>query len=137
MGCQVTEQLKRILVVDDDEGACSAMSRILTREGYDVVVAANGFEALNHLRNSSVDLIISDINMPEMNGMVFLRELKESHPGSNIIMITAYGEMETYMEAMNLGVFEYINKPVKIDELKKIICKALNGSNLNGIGGVI
>ncbi|MDA8414468.1 MAG: response regulator [Desulfobacteraceae bacterium] len=114
---------KRILVVDDEENARIALSKILTREGYDVVSAGNGFEALNYLRAKDVELIITDLNMPEMNGMTFLRELNRSHPSCNVIMITAYGEAESYIEAMNLGAFEYINKPVKVDELNKIISK--------------
>jgi DNA-binding NtrC family response regulator len=119
----VVEQQKRILVVDDEENARIALSKILTREGYEVASAGNGYEALNYLRGKEVELIITDINMPEMNGLSFLRELSRSHPESNVIMITAYGEVESYIEAMNLGAFEYINKPVKIDELKKIIRK--------------
>jgi DNA-binding NtrC family response regulator len=119
----VAEQMERILVVDDEENARIALSKILTREGYDVASACNGFEALNYLRGKEVELIITDINMPEMNGMTFLRELNHSHPASNVIMITAYGEVESYIEAMNLGAFEYINKPVKFEELKKIIHK--------------
>jgi two-component system, response regulator, stage 0 sporulation protein F len=119
----VAEQQKRILVVDDEENARIALSKILTREGYDVASAGNGYEALNYLRGKEVELIITDINMPEMNGLTFLRELSRSHPDSNVIMVTAYGEVESYIEAMNLGAFEYINKPVKIDELKKIIRK--------------
>ena len=119
----MAEKMKRILVVDDEENARIALSKILSREGYDVASAGNGFEALNYLRERDVELIITDINMPEMNGMVFLRELNKAHPASNVIMITAYGEVESYIEAMNLGAFEYINKPVKIDDLKKIITK--------------
>jgi len=122
----VVEQQKRILVVDDEENARNALSRILTREGYEVASAGNGYEALNYLRGKEVELIITDINMPEMNGLTFLRELSKSHPESNVIMVTAYGEVESYFEAMNLGAFEYINKPVKIDELKKIIRKIFN-----------
>jgi len=121
----VAEMLKRILVVDDEENARMALSKILTREGYDVASAGNGYEALNYLRDKEVELIITDINMPEMNGMAFLRELNRSHPASNVIMITAYGEVESYIEAMNLGAFEYINKPVKFEELNKIIRKIL------------
>jgi two-component system, response regulator, stage 0 sporulation protein F len=119
----VAEQLKRILVVDDEENARIALSKILAREGYEVASAGNGYEALNYLWGKEVELIITDINMPEMNGLSFLRELSKSHPESNVIMVTAYGEVESYIEAMNLGAFEYINKPVKIDELKKIIRK--------------
>jgi len=122
----VVEQQKRILVVDDEENARIALSKILAREGYEVASAGNGNEALNYLRGKEVELIITDINMPEMNGLTFLRELSRSHPASNVIMVTAYGEVESYIEAMNLGAYEYINKPVKIDELKKIIGKIFN-----------
>jgi DNA-binding NtrC family response regulator len=119
----VEEPLKRILVVDDEENARIALSKILSHEGYDVASVGNGHEALNYLRGREVELIITDINMPEMNGMAFLRELNRCHPASNVIMITAYGEVESYIEAMNLGAFEYINKPVKFEELNKIISK--------------
>lgn len=114
---------KRILVVDDEENARIALSKILAHEGYDVSSAANGLEALNFLRSRDVELIITDINMPEMNGLAFLRELNRSYPKSNVIMITAYGEVESYLEAMNLGAFEYINKPLKYEDLKKVINK--------------
>ena len=117
---------KRILLVDDEENARLALSRLLSREGYTVDTVANGFEALNHLREHNVNLIVSDINMPEMDGITFLREVNKSFPGSKVIMITAYGGVETYIEAMNLGAFEYINKPVKIEELKSIMSKILN-----------
>lgn len=119
----MAESAKRILVVDDEENARLALSKILAREGYEVASAGNGYEALNYLRNRDVELIITDINMPEMSGMTFLRELNRSHPSCNVIMVTAYGEVESYIEAMNLGAFEYINKPVKFDELNKIINK--------------
>jgi len=119
----VSKKMKRILVVDDEENARLALSKILVREGYEVTSAGNGYEALNYLRGKEVELIITDINMPEMNGMAFLRELNKIRPASNVIMITAYGEVETYIEAMNLGAFEYVNKPVKIEELNKIITK--------------
>ena len=117
---------KRILVLDDEENARVALSKILTHEGYDVSSAENGLEALNYLRSKDVELIITDLNMPEMNGLTFLRELNRSHPTSNVIMITAYGEVESYLEAMTLGAFEYINKPVKYDDLKKVINKIFN-----------
>lgn len=119
----VGQEHKRILVVDDEENARVALSKILTHDGYDVSSARNGVEALNYLRSKDVELIITDLNMPEMNGLMFLRELNRSHPSSNVIMITAYGEVESYLEAMTLGAFEYINKPVKYDDLKKVIDK--------------
>lgn len=115
-------------MVDDEENARIALSKILVHEGYDVASASNGLEALNYLRDKETELIITDIHMPEMNGLAFLRELNRSHPASKVIMITAYGEVESYIEAMNLGAFEYINKPIKVDELKKIIRKIFKES---------
>jgi len=119
----VTQQSKRILVVDDEENARTTLSRILRREGFEVASASNGLEALDFLRKNKVEIVITDINMPEMSGITFLRELNKTYPDTNVIMITAYGEIESYIEAMNLGAFEYINKPFRIDELKKTIYK--------------
>jgi DNA-binding NtrC family response regulator len=119
----VAKQAKRILIVDDEENARIGLSRLLAQEGFLVESVANGYEALDYLRQQDVNLIVTDINMPEMNGIAFLRELNKHFPKSNVIMITAYGGVESYIEAMNLGAFEYINKPVKIDELKSILKK--------------
>lgn len=122
-------QAKRILVVDDEENARIGLSRLLAKEGFLVDSVANGYEALNFLREHEVNLIVTDINMPEMNGIAFLKELNKSFPQSNVIMITAYGGVESYIEAMNLGAFEYINKPVKIEELKSILKKIFKEGN--------
>jgi len=112
---------KRILIVDDDDRI--GLSRLLAKDGFIVKSVSNGFEALNYLRQQEVNVIITDINMPEMNGITFLKELNRSFPKSNTIMITAHGGVESYIEAMNLGAFEYLNKPVKIEEIKSIIEK--------------
>jgi len=117
----LTRNSKRILLVDDEENARIALSRLLSREGYIVSTVANGFEALNYLREHDVNLIVTDINMPEMDGISFLREANRSFPGINVVMITAYGGVESYIEAINLGAFEYINKPVRIEELLSIL----------------
>lgn len=122
-------QTKRILVVDDEENARLGLSRLLTNEGFQVDSVSNGFEALSYLRQQEVNLIVTDINMPEMNGISFLKELNKNFPNSNVIMITAYGGVESYIEAMNLGAFEYINKPVKIEELKSILKKIFRETN--------
>ncbi|BCS52070.1 response regulator [Geobacter sp. SVR] len=127
----MAEDVRRILVVDDEENARITLSKILCREGFEVTSAGNGYEALNYLRCHQVELIITDINMPEMDGMMFLRELNRLHPASNVIMITAYGEVESYIEAMNLGAFEYINKPVKVEELLKVIDKIFKDSHFS------
>jgi two-component system response regulator (stage 0 sporulation protein F) len=115
----------KILIVDDEENARMALSRLLTKEGFQVDNVSNGFEALNYLRQQIVQVIVTDINMPEMDGIAFLRELNKNFPNVSVIMLTAYGGVESYLEAMNLGAFEYINKPVKIDELKSILKKIM------------
>jgi len=121
--CLVAKQPKRILVVDDEENARIGLTKLLAKEGFLVDSVANGFEALNFLRQQEVNLVVTDINMPEMNGLTFLREMNKSFPKTNVIMVTAYGGVESYIEAMNLGAYEYINKPVKMEELKSILKK--------------
>ena len=115
--------IKKILIVDDEENARIGLSKLLSQEGYEVDSVGNGFEALDFLSRQKVNLVISDINMPEMNGLAFLRELSRNYPSTHVIMITAYGGVESYLEAMNLGAFEYIHKPVKLDELKTVMSK--------------
>lgn len=119
-------KVKRILIVEDEDNTRQALTKLLTREGYFVEGVANGYEALSYLRRQPVNLIVTDIKMPRMDGITFLRELNKNFPKSNVIMITAYGGVDSYLEAMNLGAFEYINKPVQIDELKIIMEKILN-----------
>lgn len=113
--------MEKILIVDDEENARIGLEKLLSREGYQVSAVANGYEALDYLNRQVVDLVITDINMPEMNGLVFLRELNRVYPTVSVIMVTAYGGVESYLEAMNLGAFEYLNKPVKLDELRAVM----------------
>ena len=109
------EAIKRILIVDDEENTRIGLSKLLAQEGFEVESAANGNEALYCLGQRKVSLVISDINMPDMNGLAFLRELSRKYPSTNVIMITAYGGVESYLEAMNLGAYEYLHKPVRLD----------------------
>jgi DNA-binding NtrC family response regulator len=118
--------MERILIVDDEENARIGLTKLLANDGYQVEAVANGFEALEYLRKKTVDLVITDINMPKMNGLVFLRELNISCPTVNVIMITTYGGVVTYLKAMNLGAFEYLKKPFNLDELKAIISGIFN-----------
>ncbi len=114
-----------ILVVDDEENAREGLSKILSKEGYRVETAANGKEAIDTLKRQRYDLVITDMRMPLMDGFEVLREIKKMDENTGVIMITAYGEVESYLEAMNMGVFEYINKPVRVNELKRVISKIL------------
>ena len=118
--------MERVLIVDDEENARIGLKKLLVLDGFQVGAVSNGYEALEYLARESVDLVITDINMPEMNGLVFLRELNRSHPAINVIMVTAYGGVDSYLEAMNLGAFEYLNKPVRIEELKAVMARIFN-----------
>jgi two-component system, response regulator, stage 0 sporulation protein F len=116
----------KILVVDDEENARLALRVILQQEGYQVDSVANGLEALEFLRRHRVNLVISDIKMPQMNGLAFLRELNRRYPSTRVIMVTAHGGIESYLEAIHLGAFEYIHKPVRVEELKWVMSKMFN-----------
>jgi DNA-binding NtrC family response regulator len=117
---------KKILVVDDDEPTRIGMSHILSKEGYHVDSFSNGYEALSFLSQEEVDLVITDINMPEMNGIVFLKALAVSNPNINVIMITGYGKAESYIESINHGAYDYLTKPVNILDLLALLKKILS-----------
>jgi len=106
---------ERILIVDDEEMICSIFSRRLTREGYSCVTAQNGKEALHHFYKDSFSLIISDIKMPEMDGIELLKEVRAVHPGILMIMVTAYPEIDLALEAMRLGAYDFIIKPADLE----------------------
>jgi two-component system response regulator (stage 0 sporulation protein F) len=115
----------KILVVDDEEGARELFNTILTDEGYHVTLAASGEDALSQLKADAFDLVVTDIKMPGMDGLQLLQEIRKSGSRSDVIMVTAYGEVESYLKAMSLGAAEYINKPIRIKELKRIVHKVL------------
>jgi putative nucleotidyltransferase with HDIG domain len=106
---------ERILIVDDEEMICSVMSRRLTREGYLCVTALNGKEALRHFYKDTFSLIISDIKMPEMNGIELLKKVKAVDPNAMVIMITAYPDIDLAVEAMRLGAYDFIIKPADLE----------------------
>jgi len=120
----------RILIVDDEESIREFFEIMLKREGYEVLTAAHGKEALQVLKKQAVDLVVSDIQMPEMSGLELLTQLKEIDPDLAVIMITAFGSTETAVEAMKMGAYDYVLKPFKIDEVKIIIRQALEKKSL-------
>lgn len=114
-----------ILVVDDEAGARELFHTILTDEGYTVTLAHNGEEALTAFKRGPFDLVVTDIKMPVMDGLQLLQEIRNTGSRADVIMVTAYGEVESYLKAMSLGAAEYINKPIRIKELKRIVHKVL------------
>ena len=122
------EQL--ILVVDDEEGLRDGLMKLLQDEGYGVVCAEDGEHALNVLRETRVDLILTDMRMPGMSGIDLLKKVRERHGNIHVIILTGYGEIESYIEAMNFGAMEYVSKPFKVNELRFIVNRILNQTAL-------
>ena len=120
----------RILIVDDEESIREFLEIMLTKEGYSVHSASDGQEALDILQKKSFDLIVSDMQMPNMTGMELLEKVKQQSPDIIFIMITAFGTMEKAIQAMKLGAYDYLTKPFKIDEVQLNIAKALKSYDL-------
>jgi two-component system, NtrC family, response regulator PilR len=108
----------RVLVADDERSIRELLAIVLKREGYDVIVAENGQAALDVLAKGAVDLVISDIKMPDMSGVEVLRAAKAADASLPAIMMTAFASTETAVEAMRLGACDYLIKPFDVDELK-------------------
>ena len=115
---------KRILIVDDEEGLRHSLSINLKKSGYDPTTASGATEALAILADESFDVILCDIRMPEMDGIELMQEMRRREIDSTIIMMSAYGDMDTAIDAMRRGAYDYIAKPFKKDEVILTIRKA-------------
>jgi DNA-binding NtrC family response regulator len=113
-----------ILVVDDESMMRKLLAKILSREGYNVITAESGTEALETLNKQKVHIVISDMKMPEMNGFELLRSIKKEHPDTGVIIMTNYGDTYTVKDALLLGADEYITKPFKSFEVSLIVERA-------------
>lgn len=120
----------RILVVDDEESIREFLEIMLKKEGYEISLAEDGAKAKDALSKKSFDMIISDLQMPNMNGIELLKHVKDTTPDTVFMMITAFGTTETAVEAMKMGAYDYITKPFKIDEVRLNISNALRSKNL-------
>jgi len=114
-----------ILVIDDDASIAETLDLYLTEEGYNVRTALTGTEGLNQYVQEPSDVVILDIRLPDIDGFTVLEDLKEENENVKVIMITAFHDMETTIQAMKSGAFDYIHKPVNVDELDLAIKKAL------------
>lgn len=120
----------RILVVDDEESIREFLEIMLRKEGYEVTCAEDGQKGLEIIKKKSFDLVISDLQMPNMTGIELLKHVHDNYPDLLFMMITAFGTTETAVEAMKLGAYDYITKPFKIDEVRINIANALRSRNL-------
>jgi two-component system NtrC family response regulator len=116
---------RRILVVDDDESLRRVTQVQLEEEGYTVTTAASGEEALAILIRKPQDLVLTDLSMPGMSGVELLKKVRTEYPETTVVLVTAFGTVESAIEAMKLGAYDYIAKPVNPDNLRRIVARAL------------
>jgi DNA-binding NtrC family response regulator len=121
----VGEPSTRILIVDDDPYFLRVLSRILTGENFQVKTAEGAVEAAQLLQQNAFDLVISDLRLPDGDGLSILQEIRRSGSEMPVVILTAYGEVDSYLEAMNAGATEYLNKPVKCEELLAVVRSCL------------
>ena len=122
-------ETETILVVDDDPESLMLHSEILSDSGYGVIAQPDGASALAAVQEvSGIDLVITDYRMPDMSGLVLIEKLREALPAVPVIMVTAQGNIEMYFRSRDLGVFEFVNKPVRKTELKRIVRAAIEKS---------
>lgn len=116
---------KPILIVDDHQPICKSLSDVINRAGYEAYVANNGYEALEAIQQRRFSVVITDMKMPEMSGMEVLQKAKAIIPDVEVIIMTAYASVDSEMEAMQNGAYDYIRKPFSLDKITTIIEQAL------------
>ncbi|OQX64728.1 MAG: DNA-binding response regulator [Desulfococcus sp. 4484_242] len=122
--------METIMIVDDEKDYLVVLEALLAPEGYEVVTSLNAHNALSLMRDSDFDLVIADMKMPGLNGMELLEECKKINPDLPVIIMTAYGTIETAVEAMKKHAYDYITKPFENERLKLTVEKALNNYRL-------
>lgn len=120
----------RILVADDESNARSALSQILSEEGYAIETAADGFKALARYEEHGADIVLTDLKMPGMDGVELMAKLREKDPELPVVVMTAFGAVETAVAAMQAGAVSYLTKPVNADELLLVLQRALASAAL-------
>ncbi|GAB6908206.1 putative Acetoacetate metabolism regulatory protein AtoC [Desulfosarcina cetonica] len=111
----------RILFVDDDRDILAMVEQYLTIKGYDVTTVDNGVEAIGIVKEKQIDIVFTDYKMPEFNGLELLVAIKKYRPQTEVIIVTGYGSMESAIQAMKYGSYDYLQKPFKLDHLRLII----------------
>lgn len=119
------ERMPTVLVVDDDQDHGRALAKIFERAGYRVGTAGDGQEALRILTERPFDLVITDLRMPRMNGLDLLRNIRAMSPQVPVLIVTAFGEWTTYIEAMECGCVDYLSKPVRREDILMAARKSL------------
>jgi two-component system NtrC family response regulator len=119
-----------ILIVDDEDAQRSILKGYLEKKGYKIYSASSGTEGINVVQNNLIDIVLSDFKMPDKTGLEVLEAVKKINPEISFVILTAYGTIENAVKAMRLGTFDYISKPVDLDELDLMIERIIEHKNL-------
>jgi len=111
----MNEKNYKVLVVDDEDYIRESIEIILRTEGFEVFSVNSGFKALEVLQKNNIDVVLTDIKMPEMDGVTLLRKIKENYP-VEVILITGFPSLDTAVESVKFGAYDYITKPFKVDD---------------------
>ncbi|MDP9148562.1 MAG: response regulator [Myxococcota bacterium] len=117
--------VKRILVVDDQGELAEMMAWELADRGYEAVAVSSGTDALQRLKKERFDVVVTDLSMPEVDGLMLLRASRELDPTRPVIMVTAFGTLQTAVEATANGAYHYVTKPLRAEVLSRLIREAL------------
>jgi DNA-binding NtrC family response regulator len=120
----------RVLVVDDDRRALDGLARGLKLEGYEIHMANNGREALEHINRTEVDVVVTDLKMPQVDGLQLLSSIKNDNPDTIVIIMTAFATVEKAVEAIKAGAYDFLTKPINLDHLSHMIQNALEHRKL-------
>jgi DNA-binding response OmpR family regulator len=112
---------KRVLVIDDDQVVLKSVKKALGHAGFDVDVTLSGREGLESALNRAYDLVITDIRMPDVGGMIILKDVKRAKPEVPVVMMTGYANVQSALQAMKLGAADYVEKPFKPDYLVRVV----------------
>ena len=128
-------QKERVLIVDDEANARTALAELLRDEGYSVETAADGFKALPKLEEFAPDVVVTDLKMPGLSGLELMAKVRERDPDSVVIVMTAFGAVESAVQAMRQGAADYLTKPVNVEELSLVLKREIERKRLRAEAG--
>lgn len=124
IGKEIVVEYCSVLIIEDDEIARNMLAKEIKKEGFVILTAENGRVGMEIIEKEHPEVVLSDLKMPEMSGMEVLKKVKQISPSTQFILMSSYGDMDTVIEALREGAFDYIKKPIDLDLLTQILNKA-------------
>jgi DNA-binding NtrC family response regulator len=129
MEIPVTNATASILVVDDEPEFLRSVEKILRKEGFFVVTAEGGGAAIQELARRPFDLVLTDLRMPGLSGQELLEAIHDASGGTAVVIVTAYGDVDSYLELMTRGAYDYLLKPIRKEELLRVVGRVIGRRN--------